>query len=474
MLTLAAYRELGGVEGSLARRAETVFKDLPDAVEAELPKVLNALVSIGQDGSGGDRPQARALVRRVDGPESRAGRYLRREPAVRDRARRRRQRRRDGRARGAALALAPGAGLGRAESREPAHPWSRRGRRAALGGREPDRRPAVAARQAADRSGGVARARHGAAPGRGRFHPGIDRAGEAAAAGQGGLSSPRSPALAVLAAGAAFLANQQRVRANEALAKVEVEAETAKQTTNFMTRLFEVSDPSEARGNTITAREIMDRGAERIQKELTAQPRIQATLMETMGTVYTSLGLYDQAVSLLAERARQAQGALRREASRGRPVPGPARRGPQAQGRVRPGAADAPRGAGAAAARCSATSTPTRRAASTSSPTCSSRMGDFAEAEPLFREALALRRKLTGKQEPGGRAEHRRAGAQPLRPGQLRRVRQADARGGRDAARAARRAASRPRGSPEQSRVDARRDSASSRKPSSCTGRRSR
>ena len=58
MLTLAAYRELGGVEGSLANRAETVFKQLPDDVEAELPKVLNALISIGQDGQaaiGGKR-----------------------------------------------------------------------------------------------------------------------------------------------------------------------------------------------------------------------------------------------------------------------------------------------------------------------------------------------------------------------------------------------------------------------------------
>ena len=49
-LTLAAYRELGGVEGSLAQRAETVFKELPVDVQAELPKVLNALVSIEQDG----------------------------------------------------------------------------------------------------------------------------------------------------------------------------------------------------------------------------------------------------------------------------------------------------------------------------------------------------------------------------------------------------------------------------------------
>ena len=49
-LTLAAYRELGGVEGSLAKRAETVFKDLPDHVEAALPKILSALVSVEQDG----------------------------------------------------------------------------------------------------------------------------------------------------------------------------------------------------------------------------------------------------------------------------------------------------------------------------------------------------------------------------------------------------------------------------------------
>ena len=50
LLTLAAYRELGGVEGSLAQRAEAVFQDQPKDVQAELPKVLNALVSIEQDG----------------------------------------------------------------------------------------------------------------------------------------------------------------------------------------------------------------------------------------------------------------------------------------------------------------------------------------------------------------------------------------------------------------------------------------
>ena len=43
----------------------------------------------------------------------------------------------------------------------------------------------------------------------------------------------------------------------------------------------------------------MDKGANRIEQELSTQPAIQAALMETMGAVYTSLGLYDQAVSLL-------------------------------------------------------------------------------------------------------------------------------------------------------------------------------
>ena len=98
--------------------------------------------------------------------------------------------------------------------------------------------------------------------------------------------------LAVTAYLARIEADEQRVRA-------EAEAETAKQTTNFMVDLFSVSDPSEALGNTITAREILDKGAERIETELADQPEIQATLMDTMGTVYTSLGLYNEAVRLL-------------------------------------------------------------------------------------------------------------------------------------------------------------------------------
>jgi tetratricopeptide (TPR) repeat protein len=97
-------------------------------------------------------------------------------------------------------------------------------------------------------------------------------------------------------AGAAWVARNEAERER---VRAENEAETARQTTRFMVDLFKVSDPSEALGNTITAREILDKGATRIDRELAAQPKIQATLMDTMGTVYTSLGLYDSAIPLV-------------------------------------------------------------------------------------------------------------------------------------------------------------------------------
>jgi WD40 repeat protein len=46
VLTLAAYAELGGVEGALARRAESVFASLPPFVQAVLPAVFRQLVTV--------------------------------------------------------------------------------------------------------------------------------------------------------------------------------------------------------------------------------------------------------------------------------------------------------------------------------------------------------------------------------------------------------------------------------------------
>lgn len=76
---------------------------------------------------------------------------------------------------------------------------------------------------------------------------------------------------------------------------------TAKRTADFMISLFQVSDPSEARGNSISAREILDRGVLQIDRGLRDEPLVRAELSTTLGQVYYGLGLYKQAEDLLSK-----------------------------------------------------------------------------------------------------------------------------------------------------------------------------
>jgi len=114
------------------------------------------------------------------------------------------------------------------------------------------------------------------------------------------------------AAVVSFLGMRQARRAeavaHEAQAEAAREAAAAKEVSDFLVSVFRVSHPDEALGNTVTAREILDRGAERIERELAGEPVTQARLMGTIGSVYLQLGIYDAADSLL-ERALE----IRRE-----------------------------------------------------------------------------------------------------------------------------------------------------------------
>lgn len=103
----------------------------------------------------------------------------------------------------------------------------------------------------------------------------------------------------VITSGLAVAALFARTTAQRETVIAKREAETSRQTTAFLVDLFRISDPSEARGNSLTAREVLDRGAARIETQLTHQPQIQATLMDTLGTVYMGLGLYKPAQPLL-------------------------------------------------------------------------------------------------------------------------------------------------------------------------------
>jgi non-specific serine/threonine protein kinase/serine/threonine-protein kinase len=77
------------------------------------------------------------------------------------------------------------------------------------------------------------------------------------------------------------------------------EAETSKRVSDFMASMFKISDPSESRGNSVTARELLDKASAQIENGLGQDPQVQARLMQTMGATYRGLGLYDQARTLL-------------------------------------------------------------------------------------------------------------------------------------------------------------------------------
>lgn len=86
--------------------------------------------------------------------------------------------------------------------------------------------------------------------------------------------------------------------------RVARERDRAQEVSRFLIRLFRVSSPSEARGNALTAREVLDEGVSRVRDDLSGRPDVRATLLQTLGTAYQRLGLSDPAAQLLQESLR--------------------------------------------------------------------------------------------------------------------------------------------------------------------------
>jgi tetratricopeptide (TPR) repeat protein len=104
-------------------------------------------------------------------------------------------------------------------------------------------------------------------------------------------------AVILLVAFAATMALQARRIAKER-DRANREAAASQRVADFMTRMFKVSNPSEARGNAVTAREILDKAANEVDTGLANDPELQARLLNVMGNVYQGLGLFARAESL--------------------------------------------------------------------------------------------------------------------------------------------------------------------------------
>jgi non-specific serine/threonine protein kinase/serine/threonine-protein kinase len=106
----------------------------------------------------------------------------------------------------------------------------------------------------------------------------------------------------VLATAAGGMAVQAR--------RIARERDKAERLAAFMVEVFRVSDPGEARGNTVTAREVLDAAALKVGPELHGEPELQADLLAAMAGSYRGLGLFGRAGDLGKEVLRLRRAAL--------------------------------------------------------------------------------------------------------------------------------------------------------------------
>ena len=95
----------------------------------------------------------------------------------------------------------------------------------------------------------------------------------------------------VFAVGMAVLA--RRATRGEARARREEQ---------FMASIFNAATPEGSKGENVTARQLLDQGAKRVEAELGSDPQLQGAMAEDIGEAYVALGLYDRGLPLL-ERA---------------------------------------------------------------------------------------------------------------------------------------------------------------------------
>jgi tetratricopeptide (TPR) repeat protein len=102
-------------------------------------------------------------------------------------------------------------------------------------------------------------------------------------------------AFAVLAVRATIARNE--ARAAQSLAELELTSE--RQTREFLLSIFHLADANEARGSSVTVREVLDRAVARIDRTEFSRTEIRSRFLATMGQAYSSLGLNQRGIDLL-------------------------------------------------------------------------------------------------------------------------------------------------------------------------------
>lgn len=92
----------------------------------------------------------------------------------------------------------------------------------------------------------------------------------------------------------------QREQVRDALAEATLNAERAEQVTGFMLGLFEAAEGGRVLTDTVTARELLDRGLQQA-RAASDRPAVQAQMLDVVGRLLTMLGEYERATPVLEE-----------------------------------------------------------------------------------------------------------------------------------------------------------------------------
>jgi len=99
---------------------------------------------------------------------------------------------------------------------------------------------------------------------------------------------------------AAAQAEQARVEAEAAARMASLEAQRSDRVSDYLVSLFRAAAPAQARGDVVTAQDLVALGAGQLT-DLETEPLLRAALLTTLGEVNGALGQYREANSLFAE-----------------------------------------------------------------------------------------------------------------------------------------------------------------------------
>ncbi len=83
--------------------------------------------------------------------------------------------------------------------------------------------------------------------------------------------------------------------------KLARERDTAERVASFLTTVFSAGDPAQARGNPMSARQLLDQGAAAIDRDTSLDQAVKARLLSTLAAAYRSQGVFERSWQLYAE-----------------------------------------------------------------------------------------------------------------------------------------------------------------------------